>query len=331
MNSRLSRLFNRLRDSIQQCKSKGLRDCLRQCFKEGFWFPGFQRRLYSFHSWFSLSYRFKRWLAEGEEDAPPGASEFYQVILFVIAVVWVLTVNSPLHPILYRPFFRIVGGAAAGYFILEMFIFSLDWIFSAPLRLESHKRSLATMLLSLIEVALFFFVFLSLANCHELQHSLIVDSYENVIAFISLQLPPVRDTALCCFTAHFQRLVGAVILAIVIASLVGAVVREEKKEDKKKGESKMKVRIVFHDDDREPIVHEDVKRVTWTTKFKGFEEEISLTFATDVGGLYVSNEEGFPVEEPRISEIGGGAISEVTFDSEDLDREFGTEKNKTDD
>ncbi len=221
MKSRISRLFNQLRAR------------LRQCFKEGFWFPGFRSAIAYSNSHFFFGYKFKRWLAQGEEDAPPGASEFYQFILIVIAVAWVLTVNSPLHPILYRAGFRILGGGIAGYFILEMFIFSLDWIFSARLPLESYRRSLATMLLSLIEVALFFFIFLSLANCHELQRSPIVDSYENVIAFISLQLPKVSDTALCCFTAHFQRLVGAVILVIITASLIGEVIREQKENGEK--------------------------------------------------------------------------------------------------
>ena len=209
-----------------------LRNWLRPRLADGCWYPAFRKSVGRINARFSLRHKFKRWLAAGEVEAPKGASELYQLVLLVVATGWVILLTHPLLPVLAAPLMQIAGAGIATYFIIELFVFSLDWIFVAELPLESYRRSLATFLVSLAEIAFLFFILLSLGNCIEqASHPLLV-AYTNLAAMAGLRLVSVADTTVCIVAAHFQRLLAAILMLIIVASLVGAVIRPEKGDEK---------------------------------------------------------------------------------------------------
>jgi hypothetical protein len=205
-----------------------VRGWLRPRLAQGFWYPSFRTLVGRIHSNCSLGHRFKRWLAAGEEEAPQGASELYQAIILLTALLWAALLRNPPYPVFAQPVLRDAGIVIAAYFILELFVFSVDWIFVAEKPLESYRRSLATFLVSLVEVAVLFFISFSLAGCYRNSIQPLLGSYQSLVGMASLQLVPVNETALCTVGAHFERLLAAVLMLIIVASLVGAVVREQK-------------------------------------------------------------------------------------------------------
>jgi len=211
-----------------------LRSKFRSCFKEGFWFYRFQNIIGYLNRKCSIGNRFKWWLAE-EDEAPPGAAEFYQAVITSIGLIWFLLLPSIPYQIYNNTLYRILGSVISGYFILELFMFSLDWIFVAKPPLESHRRSLGTYILSLIQITLFYSIFFSHANCIEPYQSSMGLVIENIKSFVSLQLIQVPDCGLCQAASNFRLLNGVTLMAIIFASLVGVIVRPQKEPEKNSG------------------------------------------------------------------------------------------------
>lgn len=136
-------------------------------------------------------------------------------------------INRPLSPGLSHWVVRTIAGLLPTYFILELFVFSLVWIFVEKKPLESYRRSLGTYLFALFELGLLFSVVFSLASCPEPFTSplnLALDSFE-AIAF--LEVASVTPGYKCMAIGQIQRVLGALIVLIIVASLVGKVFREE--------------------------------------------------------------------------------------------------------
>ena len=202
-----------------------IRTRLRASLEKGFWFPRFCAIIDFAYSRFSLGAHFNRWLANGG-DAPKGVSELYQVVLVLIGFVWVLVVDSPIHPALTSQPLQLVGILIALYWITELFVFSLHWTFVATGELEAIRRSLATFLLNLVEIALFFAIVFTLTGCRSMTGWTAI--YDSITSVFNLRLVAVQDNLCCRVAAHYEIIVAGTLLAIIIASLVGAVVRPEK-------------------------------------------------------------------------------------------------------
>ena len=209
-----------------------LRSRLRSWFKDGFWFDRVQAIIDFLNRNFSLGNRFKWWLAE-EDEAPPGAAEFYQSLVTTLGLIWFFLLPNIQPQALSSNLYRVVGGVVSGYFIFELFIFSLDWIFVAKPPLESHRRSLGTYLLSLIQITLYFSIFFSHAICIESYRPSLSLIFDNIKSFISLQSVQVNDSGICLAVSQFRLINGATLMAIIVASLIGVVVRAEKKPEAK--------------------------------------------------------------------------------------------------
>ncbi|MHA1938850.1 MAG: hypothetical protein ACW97O_11630 [Candidatus Thorarchaeota archaeon] len=206
---------------------KKLRSRFRSWFQEGFWFFRFQKFIGHLNRKCSIGNRFKWWLAE-EGEAPPGAAEFYQAAITLIGLIWFMYLPSIPSQVYNHNLYKFFGGVISGYFILELFVFSLDWIFVAKPPLESHRRSLGTYILSLIQITLFFSIFFSHTNCIEPYQPSFGLIIENIKSFISLQSMEVPDSGLCQVASNFRLLTGVTFMAIIFASLVGVIVRPEK-------------------------------------------------------------------------------------------------------
>jgi len=211
---------------------KTLRSRLRSCFEDGFWFNKFQSLISYLNRNFSLGNRFKWWLAENDE-APPGAAEFYQSLITILGLIWFVILPYLPPQILNSSLFRAVGSVVSGYFLIELFVFALDWIFVAKPPLESHRRSLGTYLLSLIQITLYFSIFFSHANCIDPYQPSLGLFFNNIKSFVSLQPVQVNDIGICLAASQYRLLNGAILMAIIVASLIGAIVREEKEPNNK--------------------------------------------------------------------------------------------------
>jgi len=215
--------------------SVNMRECIRsklqQILVKGFWFPIFQSFIELLIKRLSLCYKFKRWISDGE-DAPRGAAEIYQLAFTLIALVWLIFIPDMLNLFRCIRFIRFVSFVFSYYFIIEIMVFSLDWIFVADKPLKSYQRSLATFLLNIVQVAFLFSILFVLYDCHPLETTTIESIGENLNALFTIQLISVCDSSACIILSKLQRLVGGILMVIIVASLVGAVVREEEKEMK---------------------------------------------------------------------------------------------------
>lgn len=193
--------------------------------EQGFWFPRLTRLLSAIYRYLPGTI-FNRWLND-----VAGASELYQFIMLLIAVVWLSFVQMPLHPVFATAPFAMIGIFLAVIRPSEILLFSLHWVFVANDPLFSVRRSLACFFLNLLEIAFFFAIMSQLASCSLIPSSPWSVVYGNLAAIFKLELVPRPPGASwCSFLAHYQVIVAGVILPITIASLVGGVLRSEKKD-----------------------------------------------------------------------------------------------------
>jgi hypothetical protein len=207
---------------------QSVRDFLRSSLRDGFWFHRFVHLINIIHSRFSIVNRFDYWLSLGGRDYVRGGTELIQCVIVVLGVVWLGVVQLPLHPFLFSPLARLLGFVASLYVIAELFVFMLHWVFAANAPLHSKRRSLALFIANIPQLAVFFAIMFVLAGCRSdaiAWYDLLV---EHLGALVKLDAIPFQRWSHCWWFAHFELLMGTMVLTIVIASLVGAIVRDER-------------------------------------------------------------------------------------------------------
>lgn len=180
----------------------------------------------------SFGYRSKRWVAAGDLHTPAGTPELYQAILLGATFTWVAAIRSSADSVFSSLMFRIVGSFIAGYFIVELFFFLLDWIFVDRLEIENFRRSLATLIVSSVEAALLFTVLLSLGGCLQYSYTPLGSAYNNWQYLLKLEVVPVTDSQWCEILAQSQWLLGMLLVGVIIASLLGPIVRPEREKNR---------------------------------------------------------------------------------------------------
>jgi hypothetical protein len=167
------------------------------------------------------------WLKEpSEEKTPRGASELYQLIGLLIGTTWLLVITIPIQPLSFW-LVRLIAALLAAYRVLEIFLFSLHWTFVAKAKLHGVRRSLASFILNLLEVALYSSIIIILAACAPPSASTWTVVYDNLRAVFSLGLPATEAFTVCRIIGHFELVIAGTLLLITVASLVGGVLRGE--------------------------------------------------------------------------------------------------------
>jgi hypothetical protein len=124
----------------------------------------------------------------------------------------------------------VVGAGFAVYLMLEIFVFTVKWIFVDIAPLEDVKRSLFFFFINIFEIALFSSIALILFGCTSKSPWCAV--YESFRSIFKIELFKISDhcTHAGKFVIHFQLIVGVLLIIVVIAGLAGSI-REGK--DKK--------------------------------------------------------------------------------------------------
>ena len=209
-----------------------LRNFLREFLEKGFWFHRFQSAIKVVHESTSIGFKFKRWVAAGDVHTPPGAPELYQIILLFIAIAWVAAIRTPANSLFASIGARIFGIIIAGYFIFELLLFLLDWVFVEGIPIEDYRRSLATLIVASVEVAFLFSVLFALTGCQDFSRAPIVKAYHNWQSLVKLDAVDVTGSLGCAILAQTQWMLGALLVGVIIASLLGPIVRPERKTDR---------------------------------------------------------------------------------------------------
>jgi hypothetical protein len=192
-------------------------------FRDGFWYPtfrdtvGFARQQLSLLRQVELRY----------EAGHRGLPEVYQFVVAVVGVVWL--VAAPLGPPeLSSSTFRWIGAVILFYFVLEVFVFSIDWVFVSP-HIADERRSLATFIFSFVEVTILFSTIQVLTRCFAAANPWDVFT-ANLSGMFKLDLVSLASRPSCVLLSRFQIVLSAVLEVIVIAGLVGSVIPTSRSE-----------------------------------------------------------------------------------------------------
>ena len=199
-----------------------LRHTLRKRLRDGFWFPALQRAVGWLGDYASIGNRFIRWVDDdGTRKGPAGAAELYVAFTLIVGVGWLALITHSV-PVLAAGPVRFIGAAFAIYRVVEIGLFSLDWVFVAQGRLQSERRSLACFLVNLFEVAVFSSIAAILGGCLGPLPTLSV-LYNSLVAIFGLGLVEVGPGCACLVIAHTELLVAATVISVVLANLIGSV------------------------------------------------------------------------------------------------------------
>jgi hypothetical protein len=118
---------------------------------------------------------------------------------------------------------RIVGAWFAVYLMIDIFVFTVKWIFVDIVPLEDVRRSLFFFFINIFEIALFSSIALILFRCTSKSPWCAV--YESLRSIFKIELFEISDhcTHVSKFVIHFQLIVGVLLILIVIAGLAGSI------------------------------------------------------------------------------------------------------------
>jgi hypothetical protein len=176
-------------------------------------------------SWLNFLYQWRK------KKEPPGyLSEYYVLARLILGTSWVLLINALPIPFMSSCSARIVGAWFAVYLMIDIFVFTVKWIFIDIAPLEDVKRSLFFFFINIFEIALFSSIALILFGCTSKSPWCAV--YESFRSIFKIELFEISDhcTHAGKFVIHFQLIVGVLLILVVIAGLAGPI-REVK--DKK--------------------------------------------------------------------------------------------------
>jgi hypothetical protein len=201
---------------------------LNDKLSKGFYFPCMIKAI-SLLEKASLNYWAKKHVREKiaqREKTPPWVSESFQCLFLVFGFFAFIFSEWIYIEYLSYPIIVIFS-----YRIFEIFVFILVWIFATEkeVPLHSYRRSIASFLLNIVEVAIYFSIIAiwsgGLKNSTKLNIF-----YKHMVGILTLSLP---DTE-CTILSLGELFVSAFIILVVLGALVGALVRKEVGDEKKK-------------------------------------------------------------------------------------------------
>jgi len=164
-----------------------------------------------------------------KNEPPRGLSECYVLVRLILGVLWLSLINTVPMPFMSSYSARIVGAWFAVYLMIDIFVFTVKWIFVDTVGIEDAKRSLFFSFINIFEIVLFSSIALILFRCTSKSPWCAV--YESFRSIFKIELFKIPDhcTDAGKFVIHFQLIVGVLIILIVIAGLAGSI-RKEKDE-----------------------------------------------------------------------------------------------------
>jgi hypothetical protein len=140
-------------------------------------------------------------------------------------VLWIAVIRWSVPGLATTPI-RVIGAFVAIYFIVEILIFSVHWVFVETARLHSVARSLAAFIVNLLEIGLLSSIALVLLDCAPSSTSQWTIVYQHLATTFGLQLMPTVSRAVCGAVTHLELITAGTVLTIAVASLVGGVLRD---------------------------------------------------------------------------------------------------------
>ena len=194
---------------------------------EGFYFPAFLTLLrglekLSLNFWVKTGIRKLGVTDKTGEKAPRWVSELYQSVFVVVGVLFLALLYPGMNN---AGKWSIV--AILLYRLLEILVFTLNWVFVHDVRVHQYRRSIAGFMLNVFELALYASVIGSVAGCFASsagKYSLVYGHIKGVVAFSP---PDVEPCPFCEALSGLELLVSVLLVLVVIGALVGTVLREE--------------------------------------------------------------------------------------------------------
>lgn len=176
---------------------------------------------------------------KNKEQPPSGLSEFYVLARLISGILWLSLINTLPMPFMSNYCARVVGVCFAVYFMTDIFVFTIKWIFVDVEPVEDVRRSLFFFFINIFEITLFSSIALILFRCTS--KSPWYAFYESFRSIFKIELFRISDHCAHVgkFVIHFQLIVGVLLLLVVIAGLAGSIRKERdekvRKENKGKG------------------------------------------------------------------------------------------------
>ena len=153
------------------------------------------------------------------EKTPEWVSEIYQLLSFVIAIALLIAARFAPQPVGY------IVGFVALYRPLEIFLFSLSWVFIDSGPVHSYKRSLAGFIVNLAEVVIFYSAAYIGFACISGKEPISTALYSSVrilvtIGPVATAEPP--ESILCGALIITQIIISYFLIVISVSSVVGA-------------------------------------------------------------------------------------------------------------
>ena len=210
---------------IKQFIKRILLDC-KKIDNEGFWFPRFTWTICFLHN--LLSPRQWRWvekLLNKFAKDEPSKSEIYQSIWVVIGAIWLLLIK---YPMLTGNFWMYLGAGFALYRPLDIFLFTLDWLFVKENPVKSFRRSLSTFLLNMVEIGIYFSIVYILFNSSISNQTVWITVMANIKAvFVLEKLSGLSDNTILNNLGSIQLVLSWFLYVVILANVVGSLNRTE--------------------------------------------------------------------------------------------------------
>jgi hypothetical protein len=172
------------------------------------------------------------WFSRPPDGSPAAVSEVIQAFCIVSGIVWLACIRNPVHPAFSSELMRCVGIFVVAYhIIIDVLVFSLDWIFVATGPLENYRRSLAGFLLNLVEIAIFSAIAMLLAGCSPVNSSLWTLVGQQFTDVLQFAVSSGGEGRTCTAIPVVRNVTGGFLLLIVVASLVGGLLRQDRSHE----------------------------------------------------------------------------------------------------
>ena len=188
------------------------------------WFSSFFQPAIKFISnffprfWLNLLYKFRK-----KKEPCRGLSEYYVLTRLLLGVFWLSLINIPPMPFMSSYSAGIIGACFAIYLMMDIFVFTVGWIFVDTVPVEDVRRSLFFFFINIFELALFSSIALILFGCSSKSPWWVV--YESFRSIFKIELFEIPDycTDYGKFVIHFQLIIGVLLILVVIAGLAGSI------------------------------------------------------------------------------------------------------------
>jgi hypothetical protein len=172
-------------------------------------FPGF---------WLNFLYKCRK-----KKEPPCGLSDLYVLVCLILGALWLSLINIPPMPFMSSCSARVVGAWFAVYLMIDIFVFTVKWIFVDNAPVEDVRRSLFFFFINIFEIALFSSIALILFGCTSKSPWCAV--YESFRSIFKIELFEISDhcTHVGKFVIHFQLIAGVLLILVVIAGLAGSI------------------------------------------------------------------------------------------------------------